>query len=67
MTEDEKKLCVRVLASVAWADGSVSGGEMKHLENEVLRLGYDNPTGVAMRDLSRLGESCSYSGCGGEG
>jgi|688.fasta_scaffold08419_13 hypothetical protein len=46
MTEDEKQLCVRVLASVAWADGSVSDGEMKHLEGEVLRLGYNNPTVV---------------------
>jgi tellurite resistance protein len=46
MTEDEKKLCVRVLASVAWADGTVSDNEIKHLESEVHRLGYDNPNVV---------------------
>lgn len=46
MTEEEKKLCVRVLASVAWADGSVSDNEIKHLEQEVRRLGFDNPAVV---------------------
>lgn len=46
MTEDEKQLCVRVLASVAWADGTVSDGEIKQLEGEVQRLGYNNPTVV---------------------